>query len=123
MAEGYFRKYCQGDQIYSAGIEAHGLNPLAVQVMAEDGIDISQQKSKVIDELSEVTWDIVITVCDNANERCPFLPGNHSRLHNSFEDPAALRGQEKDVLPVYRKVRDQIHIFTREFCGNTSREF
>jgi len=122
MAEGYLNKYCKEDRIFSAGIEAHGLNPLAVKVMAEDGVDIAHHHSKLVEELQGITWDIVITVCDNAHERCPFLPGTHLRLHRAFKDPASQMGAEDDILPLYREVRDQIHIFTREFCQMRSPE-
>jgi arsenate reductase (thioredoxin) len=115
MAEGYLRKICPHDAIYSAGIEAHGLNHLAVQVMAEDGIDISHHTSKTIDQLPALNWDIVITVCDNARESCPVLPGDHVSLHHAFQDPAAEKGSGEAVLPVYRKVRDEIRDFVRQF--------
>ncbi|HLF62943.1 MAG TPA: arsenate reductase ArsC [Saprospiraceae bacterium] len=116
MAEGYLRKYLPDDQIYSAGIEAHGLNPLAVKVMAEVGIDISHHSSKLIDALPHIAWDIVITVCDNAREQCPVLPGKHLKFHHSFNDPATAKGVEEEVLPVYRRVRDAIQEYTARFA-------
>jgi arsenate reductase len=115
MAEGWAR-FLRGDRIepYSAGIEKHGLNPLAVQVMAEAGVDISRQFSKILDELDGVTFDHVVTLCDDANERCPVFPGKIRVAHAGFADPPKLTkhwpdGDEK--LAVYRRVRDQIRSF------------
>ncbi len=89
MAEGYIKKFA-GDkaEVYSAGIEAHGVNPRAIKIMKEDGIDISFNTSNNINEYSNIHFDYVITVCDNANERCPFFPSNAKKLHHNFPDPA-----------------------------------
>jgi len=115
MAEGWAR-YLKSDIIesYSAGIETHGLNPLAVKVMAEAGVDISNHRSKHLNEVKDLTFDYVITVCDAANESCPFFPGKTVRIHKSFDDPpklAKLAGTEGEALAHYRRVRDEIRAF------------
>lgn len=115
MAEGWAR-HLKRDIIepYSAGIETHGLNPNAVMVMAEAGVDISHHHSKLIDDLKNVQFDWVITVCDNANKSCPNFPVNVNRLHVSFDDPPMLavnaKTEEEKLLP-YRRVRDEIRSF------------
>ncbi|HPN85287.1 MAG TPA: arsenate reductase ArsC, partial [Victivallales bacterium] len=115
MAEGWCR-HLKGDVIdaYSAGIETHGLNPNAVKVMAEVGVDISGHRSKHIDELKDVNFDYVITVCGHANENCPFFPGNAKIVHVGFEDPPKLAKSaktEEETLERYRRVRDEIKDF------------
>ncbi|MBN2188755.1 MAG: arsenate reductase ArsC [Chitinispirillaceae bacterium] len=115
MAEGWARAL-KGDRIepYSAGIETHGLDPRAVKVMAEAGVDISKQRSKLVSEVMDVPFDYVITVCDTANETCPLFPGPAKRLHVSFDDPPALAKNarnENDALAYYRRVRDEIRRF------------
>lgn len=118
MAEGLVRTL-KSDVIeaYSAGIEEHGMNPLAVKVMAEVGIDISSQCSKVVDELGNMTFDYVITVCDHARESCPLFGGNAKIIHVGFDDPPALaKGATtaKEALEHYRRVRDEIHRFVEQ---------
>ena len=115
MAEGWAR-HLHGDTIeaYSAGIEKHGMNPCAIHVMAEAGVDISQHSSKTLDELAYLTFDSVITVCGHADEHCPVFPGKTKVIHVGFEDPPKLTqhlpdGEEK--LAVYRRVRDEIRRF------------
>ncbi|HBI15874.1 MAG TPA: arsenate reductase [Desulfobulbaceae bacterium] len=113
MAEGWTR-HLKGDVIeaYSAGIEKHGLNPLAVRVMAEAGVDISGQWSKNVDELPDRQFDYVVTLCGHANETCPYFPGR--KIHRGFDDPpqlAANAKSEEDALSHYRRVRDQIRDF------------
>jgi len=115
MAEGWAR-HLKADLIepYSAGIETHGLNPHAVKVMAEAGIDISEHRSKHVDELRDVAFDHVVTVCDNAHESCPLFPGSTKVSHVGFDDPPRLaRGaaSEEEALDYYRRVRDQIREF------------
>ena len=115
MAEGWAR-WLRGDLIepYSAGVESHGLNPRAVKVMAEAGVDISSHRSKHLDEVRDIPFDYVVTVCDNANESCPVFPGNVKRLHVSFDDPPGLARNartEDEVLGYYRRVRDEIRAF------------
>lgn len=109
MAEGILRHF-YGDRfdVFSAGINPTDVNPNAVKVMHEIGIDISHQKSKSVDEFLERDMDIVVTVCDHANESCPLFPGKVERLHWGFYDPAEAKGDEQTVLTVFRKVRDQI---------------
>lgn len=115
MAEGWAR-YLKGDTIdpYSAGIEKHGMNPRAVKVMAEAGVDISGQFSKTTADLGPIPYDYVVTVCGHANENCPIFPGQAKVVHAGFEDPPQLTkdlpdGEEK--WAVYRRVRDQIREF------------
>jgi arsenate reductase (thioredoxin) len=112
MAEGFTRAL-KGDtiEVWSAGIEAHGLNPYAVKVMAEVGIDISGQKSKTTAELPDVHLDYVITVCDHAREMCPLFLKAVKQVHAGFEDPAAASGTEEEIMAVFREVRDQIRAF------------
>ncbi len=115
MAEGWARRL-KGDVMepYSAGIEKHGINPHAVRVMAEAGVDISGQRSKTVAELGERTFDCVVTVCGHAREHCPVFPGGAKIVHAGFDDPPALaedlpEGEER--LAVYRRVRDEIRAF------------
>ena len=116
MAEGYLKKFLKGKaEVYSAGIEAHGLNPRAVQVMREDGVDISSQQSRSIDQLPEKDFDVVITVCDHAQEQCPVFPSRAKMIHHSFADPAKAKGSEEEIMEVFRKVRDEIREYTRGF--------
>jgi arsenate reductase (thioredoxin) len=115
MAEGWAR-HLMSDTIeaYSAGVEPHGMNPLAIEAMAEAGVDITAQSSKHVDELSNVPLDYVITVCDHANETCPVFPGKTKRLHVSFDDPPRLAKNAKtkaEAMPHYRRVRDEIKSF------------
>ena len=115
MAEGWARAL-HGERIepYSAGIEAHGVNPRAVQVMAEAGVDIRAQRSRTIDQLERTDFDWVVTVCGAADERCPVLPGATRRLHHGFDDPPKLARDaktEEDALAPYRRVRDEIRSF------------
>lgn len=109
MAEGYIRKY-GGEQVvvHSAGLEPHGLNPRAVRVMREVGIDISGHSSDHLNEYLDETFDYVITVCDNAARNCPVFPGDGARQHWPFEDPAGASGTEEEILGVFRRVRDEI---------------
>ncbi len=121
MAEALLRaRGGDGYEVYSAGTEPKGLNPLAVAVMAERGIDISTARSKGIHEFVHQPFDYVITVCDNANEACPVFPGAGERLHHSFEDPAAAVGATEARLAVFRRVRDEIDIWLGEFVAQTS---
>ena len=109
MAEGLLR-HMAGDRFeaMSAGIEATHVRPLAVQAMEEIGVDISGQESKTLARYLQEPFDYVITVCDDANEACPFFPGAGNRLHWSFEDPSRAEGSEEERLAVFRSVRDQI---------------
>jgi arsenate reductase len=115
MAEGWAR-HLKGEVIdaYSAGIETHGLNPNAVKVMAEAGVNISGQRSKLVDELKGIAFDYVITVCDHAHEACPLFPGKTKVIHQGFDDPPRLARNAKtdeEALGQYRRVRDEIRAF------------
>jgi len=115
VAEGWAR-YLKGDALdpYSAGIEMHGLNPRAVKVMAEAGVDISLHRSKHINELMNIDFDYVVTVCDHAGEHCPVFPGKSKIIHVGFDDPPKLAQgarTEKEALSHYRRVRDEIRAF------------
>jgi arsenate reductase (thioredoxin) len=109
MAEALLR-HLGGDRFepHSAGTEATYVRPLAVRAMDEIGVDISGQESKTLERYLEEPFDYVITVCDAANEACPFFPGAQSRLHWSFEDPSQVEGSEEERLAVFRSVRDRI---------------
>jgi arsenate reductase len=115
MAEGWARELKSGEvEAYSAGIEKHGLNPLAVRAMAEAGVDISGGTSNTVEELPESDFDYVITLCGHANETCPFFPGNVKRVHAGFDDPPALAKEaesEDEAMVHYRRVRDDIRRF------------
>jgi arsenate reductase (thioredoxin) len=109
MAEGLLRTLGKGRfEVFSAGTEATFLRPLAIEAMAEIGIDISQQQSKTLDRYLDQPFDEVITVCDTAAETCPIFPGAAHRRHWSFEDPSKATGSEEEQLAVYRRVRDEI---------------
>jgi len=109
MAEGFLRHIGAGDvEAVSAGTEPGELHPLAVEVMAEEGIDISGQRAKSVDGFVQQQFDYVITVCDDANEACPFFPNAANRLHWSFPDPSAAGGTREEKLAVFRTVRDAI---------------
>ena len=116
IAEAYLRHYA-GDRaaIYSAGIETHGVNPKAVQVMAEDHLDITRHTSNQVDEYEDIQFDYVITVCDHANEVCPFFPARVERFHQNFPDPAKATGTSDEIMDEFRNVRDRIKIFSAAF--------
>jgi len=118
MAEGWARAL-KGDRIdaWSAGIEKHGLNPRAVRVMTEAGVDISQQRSKTLEELGDVVFDYVVTVCGHARESCPVFPGGAKMVHRGFDDPPKLAqdaATEAEALGHYRRVRDEIGAFVEK---------
>ncbi|MFW6131792.1 MAG: arsenate reductase ArsC [Candidatus Aminicenantaceae bacterium] len=111
MAEGLMNSlYGNEYEAASAGTEPTTINPYAVQVMSEIGIDISNHRSKSIYEFTEQKFDYVITVCDHAKETCPFFPGGMKRLHFSFEDPASFKGNKADTLSFFRRIRDEIKL-------------
>jgi arsenate reductase (thioredoxin) len=113
MAEGYLR-YFAGilAEIYSAGIETHGVNLKAIAMMREDGIDISSHTSNQVEEYASIDFDFIITVCDNAKENCPFFPSNAKKFHHNFPDPTKIDGTEDDISDQFRKVRQSI----KEYC-------
>jgi len=109
MAEGLLRDLAdERFEVASAGVAPTQVRPEAITVMRELGIDISQHRSKSVDEFADQDFDYVITVCDNANEQCPLFPAQTKRIHWSFEDPAAAQGDEQSRLEIFRKIRDQI---------------
>ena len=120
IAEGYLKHYAAGKaEVYSAGVEAHGVNPRAVAVMKEDGIDISNHTSNTIDEYRDMNFDFVITVCDNARERCPFFPSKAQKFHYNFPDPAKASGSEEEIIQQFREVRGLI----KAYCGQFVKEY
>ena len=116
IAEGYLRHFA-GDnaEVYSAGVETHGVNPRAIAIMKEDGIDISGHTSNNIDEYLDIDFDFVITVCDNARERCPYFPTKAQKFHYNFPDPAKARGTEMEIMAEFRSVRDMIKTYSEQF--------
>lgn len=122
MAEGWVKHLKPGIlEAYSAGIEKHGLDPLAVKVMAEVGVDISKQKSKLLSDLDETNFDYLITVCNIANETCPIVPANIKRVHHSFDNPpkiAATLKSQKAIIALYCRVRDEIRDFVKSMPDN-----
>ena len=119
MAEGYLRHFANGKaNIYSAGIETHGVNPKAIQVMAEDGIDISNHTSNNVDEYASVPFDYIITVCDNAKDNCPYFPSRAERFHQNFPDPAKAMGTPEEIMNEFRRVRDMTKAYSKEFVND-----
>ena len=116
LAEGYLRKFA-GDKanIYSAGIETHGVNPRAIATMKEDGIDISKHTSNNVDEYANIDFDYIITVCDNAKEACPVFPSKAKKFHYNFPDPAKATGTEEEIMAQFRAVREMIKDYTQNF--------
>jgi arsenate reductase (thioredoxin) len=116
IAEGYLKLFSGNKaEIYSAGVETHGVNPLAIATMKEDGIDISHHTSNNIEEYRNIDFDFAITVCDNARERCPFFPSNAKKFHYNFPDPAKVKGSEEEILEEFRAVRQMIKEYCEEF--------
>ncbi|UYZ61281.1 arsenate reductase ArsC [Hymenobacter latericus] len=117
LLHGYLQQ-ALGNQaiIYSAGVEVHGVNPRAVRVMAEDGVDISHHTSNHVDEYAAVPFDYVLTVCDHANEVCPVFPSSARKLHHNFPDPAKAVGSEEEIMQQFRTVRDQVKAYAQEFA-------
>lgn len=116
IAHGYLNKFRKGKvEVYSAGIETHGVNPGAISAMKEDGIDISDHTSNNVNEYAEIGFDFIITVCDNANENCPYFPSNAHRFHHNFPDPAKSIGTEAEIQSEFRRVRALIKDYCRQF--------
>lgn len=118
IAEGYLRHFVNGKaDVYSAGIETHGVNPCAIATMKEDGIDISNHTSNNVNEYTNMEFDYVITVCDNAKENCPYFPAKVKVLHHNFPDPAKATGTEEEIGQAFRNVREMIKNYSQEFTN------
>ncbi|WP_421940008.1 arsenate reductase ArsC [Pedobacter sp.] len=116
IAEGYLRFFAADKaEIYSAGIETHGVNPKAIEVMKHDGIDISAHTSNHVNEYSPISFDYLITVCDNAQENCPYFPSQAIRLHYNFPDPAKATGNNQEVWQNFVAVRNMIKSYSQQF--------
>jgi arsenate reductase (thioredoxin) len=116
IAEGYMRYFAADKaEVYSAGVETHGVNPKAIETMREDGIDISNHTSNHVDEYAHIDFDFVLSVCDNARERCPYFPTNAKKFHYNFPDPAKATGSEEEVNDAFRKVRGMIKAYCESF--------
>lgn len=118
IAEGYLR-YFAGDEaeVFSAGIETHGVNPRAIEIMKRDGIDISKHTSNNIDDYRGIDFDYVITVCDNAKENCPYFPTSAIKLHCDFPDPAKALGSDEEIMEQFRQVRELIRKYAQNFVN------
>jgi|SRR6476469_4372187 len=115
IAHAYLEKFAGGKaDIYSAGIETHGVNPKAIDTMQEDGIDISNYNSNHVDEYQHLDFNYIITVCDNAKENCPHFPSTAKRMHFNFPDPAKAKGSEEEIKQQFRAIRNQI----KNYCEN-----
>lgn len=118
IAEGYLKHFAKDKaEIYSAGIETHGVNPKAIAIMKEDGIDISGHTSNHVSEYRDIDFDYVITVCDNAREQCPVFPSKAKQIHHNFPDPAKAKGSQEDINHEFRNVRDQVKEYSRKFVS------
>lgn len=118
IADGYLKHFAGNRaEVYSAGVETHGVNPRAIAIMAEDGIDISTHTSNNVSEYMGIDFDYVITVCDNAKERCPVFPSRAQQFHHNFPDPAKATGTEEVVMGEFRKVREMIKEYSRNFVA------
>ena len=117
IAHGYFEHFTDGRKVkvYSAGVETHGVNPKAIAIMKADDIDISHHTSNNVDEYFDIRFDYVITVCDNAKERCPFFPTKALKVHYNFPDPAKATGSEAEIMESFKSVRELIKNFTKQF--------
>ena len=119
IMQGYLNHFSDNKiEAYSAGIETHGVNPKAIKVLAEDGIDISHHTSNHVDEYRDVNFDYLITVCDHAKENCPWFPSDAERFHQSFDDPAKATGTDEEILNDFRRVRDEIKKYASTFVNN-----
>lgn len=119
MAHGYLERLAKGSaKIFSAGIETHGLNPGAVAIMEEDGIDITSHTSNHVNEYEGIDWDYIITVCDHAKENCPFIPSKSAkRIHHNFFDPSKVSGSEEEKHAAFEKARNEIRVFCEDFMA------
>lgn len=119
IAEAYLRHFAGNKaQVYSAGVETHGVNPRTIATMKEDGIDISHHTSNNINEYLDIDFDFVITVCDNAKERCPFFPTKAKKFHQNFPDPSKTTGTEEEIMQQFRQVRQIIKTYSQQFVND-----
>jgi len=119
IAHGYLAHFAGTKaNIYSAGVKTHGVNPLAIETMKEDGIDISHHTSNHVDEYMSIPFDFVITVCDNAKEKCPVFPSTAKQFHYNFPDPSNTVGSDEEIKAEFRRVRDLI----KEYCNRFVKE-
>ena len=120
IAEGYLKHFAVDEAaIFSAGIETHGVNPMAIETMAADGIDISNHSSNNIDEYTNIDFDYIITVCDHAKESCPYFPSKALKLHYNFPDPAKAKGTAEEIKVQFASVRGMIKMY----CANFVKEY
>jgi arsenate reductase (thioredoxin) len=119
IAHGYFEHFVDGNRVrvFSAGIETHGVNPRAIRTMQADGIDISGNTSNHVEEYADIDFDYVVTVCDNAKERCPIFPSKAKQYHHNFEDPARAVGTEEAVNRAFERVRAEIREYVATFVA------
>jgi arsenate reductase (thioredoxin) len=117
IAHGYLKSLTDNNKVkvFSAGVETHGVNPKAIDIMLEDQIDISNHTSNNIDEYFDINFNYIITVCDNAQERCPFFPSNAIKLHYNFPDPAKAIGTQEEILSQFREIREMIKDYCKKF--------
>jgi len=118
MAEAYGKKYLKNIEVYSAGLEKHGLNPYMLKVMNEDGYHMQGHYSKTLKDVDKIEFDIVVTVCGHANENCPVYLKKAHIIHKGFEDPAQAKGSEEEILKEFRKVRDEIKNYIKNDLSN-----
>lgn len=124
IAEGWLRHFVSDRaNVYSAGIETHGVNPRAIQTMKEVGIDISSHTSNHINEYKDIEFDYILTVCDHAKENCPYFPSNAQRFHQNFPDPAKAKGSEEEILEEFRKVREMIREYSEKWIQEIKLSF
>jgi arsenate reductase (thioredoxin) len=120
MADGWLKFFAKGKaNVYSAGIETHGVNPNAIKFMKEAGIDISNHTSNNVNEYLTIPFDFIITVCDHAKENCPYIPSDAQRFHHNFTDPSKVKGTEDEIALSFRFTRDEI----KEYCKKFVEEF
>lgn len=118
MAHGYLQHF-GGDKVtvYGAGVETHGVNPFAIGVMAEDGVNIANHTSNLIDDYMDIEFDLIITVCDHAKETCPYFPSSAKTIHHSFSDPSQKSGTAKELIQAFRNTRDEIKAFSQKLIS------
>lgn len=119
IAHGFLEQLTKGKAtVFSAGVEVHGVNPRAIAIMREAGIDISRHTSNLVTEYTPIPFDYVITVCDNAKESCPVFPSQAKTYHHNFNDPAKATGTEEEIMNAFRKVREEIRAYCEAFVKN-----